>query len=64
MNSNGTVVACLCFDWKGKVTDVNILSGPAMMQQSFMESLKDWSFRPGGEEVDASVPAEYCGFTW
>ena len=33
MNSQGTVVTCLCFEQSGKVTDVRILSGPAMMLQ-------------------------------
>lgn len=42
----GTVVACLCFSRTGEVTQVNIVSGPAMMQQSVLESLKNWTFRP------------------
>ncbi len=46
VNIVGTVAACLCFAWTGKVTKVNILSGPAMMQQSVLESVKDWTFRP------------------
>jgi hypothetical protein len=46
MNSHGSVAACLCFESTGKVVQVNILSGPAMMQQSVLESLKDWTFRP------------------
>jgi hypothetical protein len=46
MNSHGTVVACLCFSRQGAVTDIRILSGPAMMQQSTLESLKDWTFYP------------------
>lgn len=46
MNSHGTVVICLCFDRSGKVTDVRILSGPAMMQQPVLESVKDWTFSP------------------
>jgi hypothetical protein len=45
MNSHGTIVACLCFSRKGKVTDIHILSGPAMMLQSFLDSVKDWTFR-------------------
>jgi hypothetical protein len=55
MNSHGTVVACLCFSRTGKVADVSILSGPAMMQQSVLESVKDWTFRPvkqGGRLYD------------
>jgi outer membrane biosynthesis protein TonB len=34
---------------------VSILSGPAMMQQSVLESVKDWTFRPvkqGGRLYD------------
>jgi hypothetical protein len=53
MNSHGTVVACLCFSWKGKATDIRILSGPAMMQQSVVESVKGWTFLPvkqGGQD--------------
>ncbi|MGD0681187.1 MAG: hypothetical protein ABR990_03970 [Terracidiphilus sp.] len=46
MKIDGTVTACLCFAQTGKVTQVNILSGPAMMQQSVLESIKDWTFRP------------------
>jgi hypothetical protein len=46
MNSHGTAVACLCFSRTGKVTDIKILSGPAMMQQSVLESLKNWTFSP------------------
>jgi len=45
MNSHGTIVACLCFARTGKVTDVKILSGPAIMQQSVLESVRDWTFR-------------------
>jgi len=43
---HGTVVACVCFSSKGKVTQISILSGPAMVQQSVLDSLKDWTFRP------------------
>jgi hypothetical protein len=46
MNSHGTVAACVCFARTSKVTDVRILSGPPIMQQSVLESLKDWTFRP------------------
>ena len=46
MNSHGTMAACLCFSQTGKVTDVSVISGPAMMQQSVVESVKDWTFRP------------------
>jgi hypothetical protein len=46
MNSHGIVVACLCFSRQGTVTEIRILSGPAIMQQSTIESLKDWTFRP------------------
>jgi hypothetical protein len=46
MNSHGIVVACLCFSRKGKVMDVSILSSPAMMQQSVLDSVKDWTFHP------------------
>jgi hypothetical protein len=46
MNSHGIIVTCLCFSRKGRVTDIHILSGPAMMQQSTLESMKDWTFRP------------------
>ena len=40
MNSHGIVAACLCFEPTGKVEQVNILSGPAMMQQSVLESVR------------------------
>jgi hypothetical protein len=43
---DGTVKACVCFSRKGKVTQISILSGPAMVQQSVLESLKNWTFRP------------------
>jgi hypothetical protein len=46
MNANGTVRACLCFSRTGKVTQASILSGPAMMQQPVLDSLKGWTFRP------------------
>lgn len=46
MKIEGTVAACLCFSRVGKVIQVSVLSGPAMMQQSVLESLKDWTFRP------------------
>jgi hypothetical protein len=46
MNSHGTVVACLCFSRAGIVSNVHILSGPAMMQQPVLDSMKDWTFRP------------------
>jgi len=45
MNSQGTVVVCLCFARTGKATDIRILSGPGMMQQPVLESLKSWTFR-------------------
>ena len=44
MNSHGTIVICLCFSPKGKVSDMRILSGPAMLQQSVLDSVKDWTF--------------------
>lgn len=56
MKIDGTVAACLCFAPTGKVSQVNILSGPAMMQQSVLDSLKDWTFRPvrkGGRRYGA-----------
>ena len=43
---HGTVEACVCFSRKGKVTQISILSGPAMAQESVLDSLKDWTFRP------------------
>jgi hypothetical protein len=46
MNIQGTVMTCLCFSRRGKVTDIHILSGPTMMQQPVLESLKDWTFHP------------------
>ncbi len=46
MNSHGTIVACLCFSRKGTVSDIRILSGPAMLQQSLLDSVKDWTFLP------------------
>ncbi len=46
MNNHGTVVTCLCFSQAGKVTDISILSGPAIMRQSILESVKDWIFHP------------------
>jgi hypothetical protein len=46
MNIEGTVKACLCFMRTGEVTQVSILSGPPMMQQSVLESLRNWTFRP------------------
>jgi hypothetical protein len=46
MNIDGTVATCLCFARTGRVTDLSILSGPAIMQQSVLDSVKDWTFRP------------------
>jgi hypothetical protein len=46
MSIDGTVVACLRFAPSGKVTDVRILSGPAMAQQPVLDSMKDRTFRP------------------
>jgi hypothetical protein len=46
MNIKGIVVACLCFSRKGKVSDISILSGPAMMYGPVLESLKEWVFSP------------------
>jgi hypothetical protein len=46
MNSHGTAVACLCFSRKGKVTDIFNLSGPGLMLQSVLDSVKDWTFLP------------------
>jgi len=46
MSMHGTVLICLCFERTGKVTDIGILSGPAMMQQPVLESVKDWTFCP------------------
>jgi hypothetical protein len=43
---DGTVATCLCFARTGRVTDLSILSGPAIMQQSVLDSVKDWTFRP------------------
>jgi hypothetical protein len=45
MSIDGTVVARLRFVPSGKVTDVSIISGPAMAQQPVLESMKDWTFR-------------------
>jgi hypothetical protein len=46
MNSHGTVSACLCFARTGTVTAIHNLSGPPMMLQSVLESIKEWTFRP------------------
>ncbi|MGD0547343.1 MAG: hypothetical protein ABR991_05885 [Terracidiphilus sp.] len=46
MNSHGVAVVCLCFSSTGNVKDLRILSGPAMMQQSVIDSMKNWTFRP------------------
>jgi hypothetical protein len=50
MRIDGTAVACLCFAATGRVAQVSILSGPAMMQQPVLESLKGWRFRPVWED--------------
>jgi hypothetical protein len=42
----GVVVACLRFAATGKVTDIQIISGPAMAQQAVLDSVKNWIFRP------------------
>jgi hypothetical protein len=47
MNSHGIVEACLCFSRRGKVTDLRVLSGPAMMRQSVLDSV---DFSPGHAE--------------
>jgi hypothetical protein len=55
----GTVVACLCFARTGEVTQVKIISGPAMMQGSVLESVKDWIFLPveqGGRRYGGCGP--------
>ena len=46
MNSHGILMACLCYSRQGAVTDIRIRSGPAIMQQSTLESMKDWTFHP------------------
>ncbi|MGB8260334.1 MAG: hypothetical protein WCE75_08280 [Terracidiphilus sp.] len=46
MNVHGVVTACVCFARTGRVSDVGIVSGPPMMQQSVLDSLKDWTFLP------------------
>jgi hypothetical protein len=56
MKIDGIVAACTCFAETGEVTQISIVSGPAMMQQSVLESLKGWRFRPvsrGGQRYGA-----------
>jgi hypothetical protein len=41
---HGTVAACLCFSRMGRVKQIDILSGPAMLQGAVLESLRRWTF--------------------
>jgi hypothetical protein len=50
MNSHGIFMACLCFSRLGAVTDIRILSGPAIMQQPTLESMKGWTFHPVNQD--------------
>jgi hypothetical protein len=58
VNIRGMIEACLCFSPKGKVTDVTILSGPAMMRQSVLESMSGWTFHP---IIRGRRPLRGCG---
>jgi hypothetical protein len=58
MNSHGTVAACLCFARNGTVREINNLSGPPMMLQSVLDSVKQWTFRP---VIQGGRPYGGCG---
>ncbi len=42
----GTVVFAITVDKTGKVATVKVVSGPAMLQQAAMDSLRQWTFHP------------------
>ena len=44
--AHGIETLCVCFNRKGKVLDIQVLSGPVMMRQAVLDSLKGWTFQP------------------
>jgi TonB family protein len=43
----GKVIVDAVIDTDGKLTDMRIVSGPALLQQAALNSLRTWKYRPG-----------------
>jgi protein TonB len=60
----GTVALKATIGKDGHVTNLSVVSGPAMLQQSAMDAVKQWVYRPylvNGEpvEVDTTLSVTY-----
>lgn len=42
----GTVVLSAVISTRGRVESLDVISGPAMLQQSALEAVRQWTFRP------------------
>ncbi len=54
----GTVVLQATISKEGRITDLHVISGPAMLQQSAMEAVRNWRYRPyllNGEPVEVET---------
>ena len=43
----GQVVIDAVIDTTGKLTNMTVVSGPALLQQAALDSLRTWKYRPG-----------------
>jgi protein TonB len=43
----GQVTIDAVIDISGKLTDMRVVSGPPMLQQAALDSLRTWKYRPG-----------------
>ncbi len=55
---NGIIGICACFAGSGKVTNAKVLSGPAMMYQAVLDSVRNWKFAP---VLQGSMRRGACG---
>ncbi len=56
------VVALVCIDATGRVSDVRVASGPAGRHTEVTNALGKWQFKPyevGGERRDGCVPVAF-----
>ncbi|HKS74825.1 MAG TPA: energy transducer TonB, partial [Terriglobales bacterium] len=54
----GTVVLQATISKQGTITDLHVVSGPAMLQQSALEAVRTWRYRPyllNGEPVEVET---------
>ena len=57
----GTILLDVVIDKGGKVTNIKVLSGPAMLRQAALEAVQQWEYRPtllNGQPVEIITDIE------